>query len=68
MPTASLARNIRHGLVVAGLVVLTALPACAYIGPGAGFVLVSSFMVFLVAFVLAGSPDAAGLPERPGGS
>jgi len=49
--------RLRYGLVVAGLAGLALLaapgPAEAYIGPGAGFALVSSFAVVFITMVLA---------------
>ena len=41
-------------LAAAGLVLITPAPAEAYIGPGAGFVLVSSFLAFLTTVFIAG--------------
>src|SRR5829696_1807376 len=55
-----IATPVRHVRVLAfpvaaaaGLLLLTAVPADAYIGPGAGFALFSSFFVFITTIAIA---------------
>ncbi len=43
----------RAGLLTAALVLASAVPAAAYVGPGAGFALLSSFLVVFTTLVLA---------------
>ena len=43
----------RYAPLAAAMILVLAVPAAAYIGPGAGFAFLSSFLVFLLTFLLA---------------
>jgi len=53
MTSAGKRRLGRGGVLAASLLVVSARAAFGYIGPGAGFAFASSFLVFLIAFLLA---------------
>lgn len=45
--------RLRSALALAGFFLVVSVPAGAYIGPGAGFAFLSSFLVFFLTFLLA---------------